>query len=58
MQATGHVLGIPMPGHPVTGAAEEAQVRADVAKLEELVASHDAVFLLTDTRACRCLRLR
>ncbi|PCH36981.1 E1-like protein-activating [Wolfiporia cocos MD-104 SS10] len=54
VNATGHVLSIPMPGHPVPGASE-AQTRADVAALEALVDAHDAVFLLMDSRESRWL---
>ncbi|XP_078597053.1 ubiquitin-like modifier-activating enzyme ATG7 [Branchiostoma floridae x Branchiostoma japonicum] len=56
VNATGVTLSIPMPGHPV-GTSEEAvsQTREDVQKLEELLESHDAVFLLMDTRESRWL---
>jgi ubiquitin-like modifier-activating enzyme ATG7 len=54
VQAQGVVLGIPMPGHPV-GGNEVDGVRKDAAALEELIASHDAIFLLTDTRESRWL---
>lgn len=37
----------------IEGAVE--QTRADVEKLQSLVASHDAVFLLLDTRESRWL---
>jgi ubiquitin-like modifier-activating enzyme ATG7 len=53
-RAHGVRLTIPMPGHAV-GAAEAARVGADCAELERLVASHDAVLLLTDTRESRWL---
>lgn len=43
-----------MPGHPI-GATSEASVREDVAKLEELIRAHDAVFLLMDSRESRWL---
>ena len=49
-------LTIPMPGHSVgsePGAVDK--VKADVKKLEELIVSHDAVFLLMDTRESRWL---
>ncbi|CAM0875664.1 unnamed protein product [Alopecurus aequalis] len=50
----GYRMEIPMPGHPVL--AEEADnVREDCNKLQNLVATHDAVFLLTDTRESRWL---
>lgn len=45
---------IPMPGHPVPP-TNNSQTKEDVAKLEELIASHDAVFLLMDSRESRWL---
>ena len=50
--ATGLEISVPMPGHTVTN---EAATHADVARLEELVAAHDVVFLLMDTRESRWL---
>ncbi|KAK2464586.1 hypothetical protein APHAL10511_003375 [Amanita phalloides] len=57
INATGHMLSIPMPGHPISSSnpAVVAQVRADFAKLEELVDTHDALFLLMDSRESRWL---
>jgi len=49
VNATGHVMSIPMPGHAVSGATEDA-ARASTAKLDQLIEEHDAVFLLTDSR--------
>ena len=54
VHARGIVMGIPMPGHPV-GANEVNAVRKDAAMLSELIESHDAIFLLTDTRESRWL---
>jgi ubiquitin-like modifier-activating enzyme ATG7 len=56
VEASGEVLKIPMPGHAV-GANEEAvkELLAQAARLEELVQSHDVVFLLTDSRESRWL---
>lgn len=54
IDATGHELSIPMPGHPVPPASLE-QVKKDVAKLEELFDDHDVVFLLMDSRESRWL---
>eukprot|EP00002_Diphylleia_rotans_P029258 TRINITY_DN5949_c0_g1_i3.p1 TRINITY_DN5949_c0_g1~~TRINITY_DN5949_c0_g1_i3.p1 ORF type:complete len:444 (-),score=88.63 TRINITY_DN5949_c0_g1_i3:92-1423(-) len=54
MKSTGHELCIPMPGHPVSE-AESKKVSEDVTRLEELIATHDVVFLLTDTRESRWL---
>ena len=52
--AEGIVMSIPMPGHPVTS-QEEKSVVDDCNCLHNLVDSHDAVFLLTDTRESRWL---
>ncbi|RDB29505.1 Ubiquitin-like modifier-activating enzyme ATG7 [Hypsizygus marmoreus] len=54
INATGHMLSIPMPGHPVPSASV-AQTKADVEKLEALIAEHDAIFLLMDSRESRWL---
>ncbi|KAI8325920.1 E1-like protein-activating [Martensiomyces pterosporus] len=54
VDATGVQLSIPMPGHAVSSAEVES-TRQAVSKLEELVAAHDAVFLLTDSRESRWL---
>lgn len=43
-----------MPGHPVPPTSVD-QVRADVAKLENLFNDHDAIFLLMDSRESRWL---
>ncbi|KAG2499228.1 hypothetical protein HYH03_002807 [Edaphochlamys debaryana] len=48
-------LTIPMPGHPPGGPEEEARLKESASRLDALVASHDAVFLLTDTREARWL---
>lgn len=47
-----------MPGHPISSSSDAGAshtVEEDVAKLEELVKSHDAVFLLMDSRESRWL---
>ncbi|CAO2179219.1 unnamed protein product [Urochloa humidicola] len=54
VDAQGIQMEIPMPGHPVSP-NEAAGVLQDCKRLEELVASHDAIFLLTDTRESRWL---
>ncbi|KAI0214927.1 Ubiquitin-like modifier-activating enzyme ATG7 [Lamellibrachia satsuma] len=54
VNATGVTLSIPMPGHHVSDGILE-QTREDVTKLEELIAAHDVVFLLMDTRESRWL---
>ncbi|TVU35947.1 hypothetical protein EJB05_17854 [Eragrostis curvula] len=54
VDAQGIQMEIPMPGHPVSP-NEAAGVLEDCMRLKELVASHDAIFLLTDTRESRWL---
>ncbi|CBJ30234.1 Autophagy-related protein 7 [Ectocarpus siliculosus] len=54
-RSSGHVLTIPMPGHPLTTPAEASRARRDAETLEELVSSHDVVFVLTDSRESRWL---
>ncbi|KAI9206057.1 uncharacterized protein BJ171DRAFT_580131 [Polychytrium aggregatum] len=54
VNAEGHSVTIPMPGHEVP-AHLVGQVKEDVAKIEELVKSHDVLFLLTDSREARWL---
>ncbi|CAK7567150.1 MAG: Autophagy protein 7 [Sporothrix epigloea] len=52
VESEGHVLSVPMLGHPVS---DETKTRTDFEKLEELIDSHDAIFLLMDTRESRWL---
>ncbi len=52
VDAEGHVLSVPMLGHPVL---DEAKTKADFTKLQELVDAHDVIFLLMDTRESRWL---
>ncbi|CAE6367794.1 unnamed protein product [Rhizoctonia solani] len=54
MDATGVDMSIPMPGHPIPPALLE-KTKTDVARLEELIDKHDAVFLLMDSRESRWL---
>ncbi|KAJ4975702.1 hypothetical protein NE237_000808 [Protea cynaroides] len=54
VEAEGIVMAIPMPGHPVPTQEEESVIE-DCRRLQDLIASHDAVFLLTDTRESRWL---
>lgn len=54
VNAKGIMLSIPMPGHPVPP-QNAGQVQKDVAQLEALIAEHDAVFLLMDSRESRWL---
>ena len=48
------MISIPMPGHPVSD-NEAASMLDDCRRLDDLINSHDAVFLLTDTRESRWL---
>ncbi|KAI0052733.1 E1-like protein-activating [Auriscalpium vulgare] len=54
VNAVGHSISIPMPGHPIPPGSVE-QTKADVKKLEALVDAHDAIFLLMDSRESRWL---
>ncbi|KAL0398478.1 UNVERIFIED_CONTAM: Ubiquitin-like modifier-activating enzyme atg7 [Sesamum radiatum] len=54
VEAESVVMAIPMPGHPVPS-QEENSVLDDCRHLHDLIDSHDAVFLLTDTRESRWL---
>ncbi|KAI9287037.1 hypothetical protein BC943DRAFT_320536 [Umbelopsis sp. AD052] len=52
VDATGVELSIPMPGHTV---ANESKVSQDVDQLRDLIASHDVIYLLMDSRESRWL---
>jgi len=52
--ARGVQLRIPMPGHPVPE-RDLDKTRAEHSELARLVAEHDVVFLLTDSREARWL---
>ncbi|EIW68710.1 hypothetical protein TREMEDRAFT_74150 [Tremella mesenterica DSM 1558] len=54
VNASAHSFLIPMPGHPIPPSSE-ASTAADITKLEDLIKSHDAVFLLMDSRESRWL---
>lgn len=54
IDATGHSMSIPMPGHPIPKELME-QTKKDVAQLEKLIDEHDVVFLLMDSRESRWL---
>ncbi|KAG2347636.1 E1-like protein-activating [Suillus weaverae] len=54
INATGHDMSIPMPGHPIPPASTE-QAKKDVGHLEKLFDEHDVVFLLMDSRESRWL---
>jgi ribosome biogenesis protein Tsr3 len=53
-EAEGIVMAIPMPGHPVDSKDQDSVID-DCRRLHDLIDSHDAVFLLTDTRESRWL---
>eukprot|EP00039_Didymoeca_costata_P001914 m.56210 g.56210 ORF g.56210 m.56210 type:complete len:686 (-) comp11025_c0_seq2:1628-3685(-) len=50
----GYQLSVPMPGHAVSGVAQEEALK-NAKKLETLIDEHDAVFCLTDSRESRWL---
>ena len=52
VDSVGHVMSVPMLGHPIT---DEANTRMDFELLQKLIEDHDAVFLLMDTRESRWL---
>jgi ubiquitin-like modifier-activating enzyme ATG7 len=52
VQSSGYYMSVPMAGHPIM---EEDRVKKDFEKLRSLIESHDAVFLLMDTRESRWL---
>ncbi|KAH7376387.1 ubiquitin-like modifier-activating enzyme atg-7 [Plectosphaerella cucumerina] len=52
IESEGHVLAVPMLGHPFT---DEAKTRADFFELKRLIEEHDAIFLLMDSREARWL---
>ncbi|PIN19569.1 Ubiquitin activating E1 enzyme-like protein [Handroanthus impetiginosus] len=54
VEAESVVMSIPMPGHPVMS-QEENRVLEECRRLHDLIDSHDAIFLLTDTRESRWL---
>ncbi|KAJ2845170.1 Autophagy protein 7 [Coemansia erecta] len=54
VDAQGVQMSIPMPGHHVSSSETQA-VRLTVERLDDLVQSHDVVFLLTDSRESRWL---
>lgn len=52
VESAGHVLSVPMAGHPIT---DDSQTQKDFELLKELIDNHDAIFLLMDTRESRWL---
>ncbi|KAG0655939.1 Autophagy protein 7 [Rhodotorula mucilaginosa] len=54
VDARGIALSVPMPGHPISPSARE-QTKKDLEQLEALIAEHDVVYLLMDSRESRWL---
>lgn len=54
VNAVGYDMTVPMAAHPFS-AAQEPEVKRDYEKLKELFETHDAIFLLMDTRESRWL---
>lgn len=52
VDSTGHVMSVPMLGHPIE---DEASTRLDFETIQKLIEDHDVVFLLMDTRESRWL---
>jgi ubiquitin-like modifier-activating enzyme ATG7 len=52
VESTGHVMSVPMLGHPIT---DEANTEMEFTVLQKLIDDHDAIFLLMDTRESRWL---
>ena len=52
VDSQGHALNVPMAGHPIL---DEAKVKEEFETLEKLIAEHDVIFLLLDTRESRWL---
>jgi ubiquitin-like modifier-activating enzyme ATG7 len=52
VKSQGHVLSVPMAGHPVL---DTEKTRSEFERLRKLIDDHDAIFLLMDTRESRWL---
>lgn len=52
VDSNGHVMSVPMAGHPIM---DEATTKAEFDTLQRLIEEHDAIFLLMDTRESRWL---
>lgn len=52
VDSTGHVLSVPMAGHPIV---DYGKTQAEFECLKTLINEHDAIFLLMDTRESRWL---
>jgi len=55
LETKGIVTTIPMPGHLITSTEDINDTKQSVKLLEELVDTHDVIFLLTDSRESRWL---
>ncbi|ETW02791.1 E1-like protein-activating enzyme Gsa7p/Apg7p, variant [Aphanomyces invadans] len=55
VESEGHVLSIPMAGHALSNPQALQEARAAYDTLEAMIASHDVIFLGTDTRESRWL---
>lgn len=54
MNATGYKIHIPMPGYTI-GESLKSQAIDALKQIEELIQSHDVIYLLTDSRESRWL---
>lgn len=52
VDSAGYVMSVPMAGHPIT---EEEKTKREYEQLQDLIRSHDVIFLLMDTRESRWL---
>ena len=52
VDATGHVMSVPMAGHPIT---DSTKTKQEFERLKALVEAQDVIFLLMDTRESRWL---
>ena len=52
VDSEGHVMSVPMAGHPIT---DEAKTKKEFELLKHLIDAHDVIFLLMDTRESRWL---
>ena len=52
VESEGHVMSVPMIGHPVT---DSVKTKGEFEKLQSLIDEHDVIFLLMDTRESRWL---
>lgn len=54
VESKGFQFNIPMPGHPIPEASIQ-KTRDDIKQLEDLIADHDVIYLLMDSRESRWL---